>query len=151
MGWWSFMGTAGLASPRCPGGAFSIQARKPGFQDRCHPPLPHFPERRRRLPPHPWRRVSRRAELLSLFGIFQRQQQRSKISPEGCLIAIYEIILFQGGKKEFPTPSVSSAILYLLIPVPFKAKQAHSSSQKVPFTRTLSTGLDFASNVPQPK
>ena len=34
--------------------------------------------------------------------------------------------------------------------VSFKSKQAHSSLQKVPFKRTLSTGLYFASNVPKP-
>lgn len=34
--------------------------------------------------------------------------------------------------------------------VPFKPKQAHLSSQKVPFKRMLSTGLYFTSNVPKP-
>lgn len=67
--------------------------------------------------PRTRRHISRRAERLSLFCIGQCQHQRSKISPEGCLIAIGEkkIMLFQGRKGEFSIPPVSSETLYLLI------------------------------------
>lgn len=125
MGWWSSMGTAGLGFPRCPG-VCSTQDGKPRVPKQWRHPSPVFLREAVAASPA-LRRISRRARLLSLFSIFQCQQQRSKISPKACLIAKLKkkIMLFQGEKKKgaFSTPSVSSAILYLLI-------RSHSNPNK---------------------
>lgn len=152
VGWWSSMGTAGLGFPRCPG-VCSTQDGKPRVPKQWRHPSPVFLREAVAASPA-LRCISRRARLLSLFSIFQCQQQRSKISPKACLIAKLKKKnhAFSRGKKKrsvlhpfsFQRNTVSADS------VSFKSKQAHSSWQKVPFKRTLSKGLYFASDVPKP-
>lgn len=150
MGNVSFRGIVGLVSPRY-AGAISIQAGKPCFPGRVSIHYPSFPERWRRLPPHLWSHISRRAELLSLFGIFQCQQQNQPKGLFNCNIYIYiKNHAFSREKRRVSTPLVFSVQYVSADSVPFKSKQAHSSSRKVPFKRTLSIGLYFTSNVPKP-
>lgn len=67
----------------------------------CQHPSPRFGERQGGCLPFP-ESHREETELLYLFVVFQCQQQRSKISPADCLIAIRKIMLFQGKRESSP-------------------------------------------------
>lgn len=73
-------------------------------------------------------------ELLSSSGIVQCQQERSKISPKGYLIAIGKksCFFFPRKKRQVFHPFSFQRDAVSADSVSFRSKQAHSSFQKVP-------------------
>ena len=126
-------------------GPFCYGLEVPLFPGWCQPPSPHFPERR--VAPGGLTAQGKESCCLWHFSTSATEKQNQPKGLFNCNIK--KIMIFQG-KKESSPPLWFQCNTVSADSVPFKPKQAHLSSQKVPFKRTLSTGMYFTSNVPSP-
>lgn len=115
----------------------------------CPHPSPCFRERRSGCLPflESHRKEIRAAIFVWHFSVSATEKQNQ---PRGLFNCNMKKSCFFKGKRRVLHPFGFQRKTVSADSVPFKPKQAHLSSQKLPFKRTLSTGLYFTSNVPKP-